>query len=99
MQQLPGGIVQGRSVVGSFLWDSYPVSLAVGTRSSFMWIRGCNRTVLGSGRSSKRVRVSRCFHAEVPVVFSQVLGSGAAVRPSMVQECTSRFSLLWGVAA
>lgn len=38
MQQLPGGIVQGHSVVGSFLWDSYPVSLAVGTRGLFMWI-------------------------------------------------------------
>lgn len=49
------------------------------------------RTVLGSGRSSKHIQVSRCFHAEAPVVFSQVLGSGAAIRPSMVQECTSRF--------
>lgn len=36
--QLPGGIVQGCSVVGSFLWDSYPVLLAVGTRGSFVWI-------------------------------------------------------------
>lgn len=31
--------------------------------------------------------------------FSPVLGSGAAIRPSMVQECTSRFSLPWEVAA
>lgn len=36
MQQMPGGIVQGRSVVGSFLWDSYPVSITVGTRGSFV---------------------------------------------------------------
>lgn len=61
------------ALVGSFLWDSCPVSLAVGTRGSFVWVQGWNGTVLRNGRFFPSIcEFCRCFHAGAPVVFSSV---------------------------